>query len=82
MESVKQFAARRRRVIGANIIRARGQNGLSQRKLAKILGVEQPTVYKWEHGIHSPSKSYLERIAVALSTSTEELEREHQEQAA
>lgn len=40
----------------------RKEHGLSQRKLAKLLGVDQITIRDWGRNKHKPSKKLLERI--------------------
>lgn len=42
---------------GAELRQLRLQLGLSQQKLAKILGVHQPTVSRWERGMSPVPKS-------------------------
>jgi len=36
-------------------------HGLSQEKFAKLIGVDETTVAKWERGKHTPSKKILEK---------------------
>jgi transcriptional regulator with XRE-family HTH domain len=44
----------------------RKKRGLSQAKLAEIVGVEQPTVQRWETGKRLPDLDALHRLATAL----------------
>lgn len=53
--------------IGQRIKAARQSAGLSQSRLAELLGVTQPTVSGWE-GHSEPSVQMLLRIAEALGT--------------
>jgi DNA-binding transcriptional regulator YiaG len=36
--------------------------GLSQRKLARMLGVRHNSVWRWEHGIRTPAERYMQRL--------------------
>lgn len=56
----------KRKLVGANIRRARQASGLSINKLAKQLGIPRDQLSKWENGVHEPSWGYLGQIAVAL----------------
>jgi transcriptional regulator with XRE-family HTH domain len=47
---------------------ARRALGLSQRKMAKKLGVDPATLMGWEAGRHQPTWKRLESIARALQT--------------
>lgn len=48
---------------------ARIENGLSQKELAKIIGVSQQTIAKWEKGITTPSQfSQIRQISKELDT--------------
>lgn len=44
----------------------RKKRGLSQAKLAEIIGVEQPTIQRWESGKRMPDLDSLEALAKAL----------------
>jgi transcriptional regulator with XRE-family HTH domain len=44
----------------------RKRRGLSQAKLAEIIGVEQPTVQRWESGNRMPDLESLDALAKAL----------------
>jgi len=48
------------------LIQARKEAGLSQRDLAEILGVKQPTVAKFEHHNGDPKLSTIQRYALAV----------------
>jgi transcriptional regulator with XRE-family HTH domain len=39
-------------------------HGLSQEKFAKLIGVDETTVAKWERGKHQPSKKLIEKFSV------------------
>ena len=47
----------------------REQAGLSQVDLAQIIGVDVNTVWRWENGRSSPTRS-IQKLAQALNTST------------
>ncbi len=51
------------RYVGRHIARLREDAGLSQRELARSLGVKQPTVANWELGKREPTLSQLVEIA-------------------
>jgi len=44
----------------------RKEHGLSQRKLARLLGVDQATIRDWENGKHKPNKKLLDRITIVI----------------
>lgn len=46
---------------------ARLKNGFSQRKLAKLIGVTEVTISRWENGSRVPNASYLANLASVLS---------------
>lgn len=52
--------------IGSNIRQARIAADLSQRELAKRLGVSSVAVFKWENGKSCPSADRLPALADAL----------------
>lgn len=54
------------RAVAAKVITFRAHNGLSQRDLAKVLGMTQPQVARLEGGEHEPAQSTLIRLAGAL----------------
>ncbi len=49
------------------------RKGLSQKELAEILKVAQPSVYSWESGRCAPSAKLLPALAAALGCSIDEL---------
>lgn len=53
--------------IGARLERARAARGISQKRLATLVGVERPTVCRWERGARIPSIPALLRTAAALA---------------
>ena len=54
------------RAVAIAVIRYRSQHGLSQRALAKQLGMPQPHVARLELGEHNPSVDMLQRLAQGL----------------
>ena len=48
--------------MGDKIKSYRKEHGLSQRKLAKLLSVDQTTIRDWERNTHKPSKKLIKRI--------------------
>jgi transcriptional regulator with XRE-family HTH domain len=52
--------------VGDKIRAYRFMYGLSQRKLAKLLGVDQTTIRDWESNRHKPSKKFLMKITIIL----------------
>lgn len=53
---------------------ARAARGLSQQDLADILGVEQPTVQRWETGVREPKTiDMLVKLCDALDVSADAL---------
>ena len=59
--------------LGRNIAEMRKWRDLTQRDLAKILGISQSHVAKWETDKAQPRSKTLEEIAKALNVSVEEL---------
>lgn len=47
--------------------------GLTQRELARRVGVDRSTVTKWELGISAPKARDIPRLATELNCSTDEL---------
>ncbi len=54
------------RLVAAQLIRHRSENGLSQRALAGRLGVSQPRVVELESGEKNPTLDTLVKIAAAI----------------
>lgn len=52
--------------ISVAVVKYRGDHGLSQRKLAVMLGMSQPQVARLETGEHSPSLETIQRLATKL----------------
>ncbi|MHB9010704.1 MAG: helix-turn-helix transcriptional regulator [Ignavibacteriaceae bacterium] len=48
--------------IGDKVIAYRKEHGLSQRKLAELLSVDQSTIRDWENNKHKPSKKLFKSI--------------------
>jgi len=55
--------------LGGNIARARSGAGISQRELARRVGVSSPTMTNWERGQHEPPAGKLLAIAQACNVS-------------
>jgi transcriptional regulator with XRE-family HTH domain len=49
--------------IGKNIQGMRKEIGLTQKQLAEVLGVAQPTIRKWESGFNEPNISTLDKLS-------------------
>lgn len=52
---------------------ARKAKGLTQSQVAESLGVEQPTVQRWESGVNEPSNRYIRHLAVLLGVSVSDI---------
>lgn len=59
--------------LGQNIAELRKLRELTQRDLAKLLGVSQSHVAKWETDKAQPRSKALERLAEALDVTVEEI---------
>lgn len=59
--------------IGARLGRARAARGISQERLARLTGVERPTVCRWERGLRLPSIAALLRAAAVLEVPAADL---------
>lgn len=68
--------------VGEKIAEKRKQIGLSQRSLAKLSGVSQPTISAIESSTKSPSTVTISLIAKALKVQTSELLDDEKEAAA
>lgn len=54
------------RAVAIAVVRYRAEHGLSQRALAKHLGMPQPHIARLELGEHNPSVEMLQRLAQGL----------------
>ena len=54
--------------IAKDVIRARIENKITQKELAKRLNTTQSVISRLEQGESSPSISFLKRVAAALNT--------------
>jgi putative transcriptional regulator len=52
---------------------ARAHAGLTQTELARLAGVRQPHIARWERGDHLPRVDSAIRVAAALKTTVEAL---------
>ena len=55
------------------IYKERVRAGMSQKELAKAVGVSTKTIQRYEHGIHDMPASILKRIAIVLNVSADYL---------
>jgi transcriptional regulator with XRE-family HTH domain len=51
---------------GENIRARREELGINQYQLAELLGVRQPTVWRWEKGQMEPRRRHKSRLAEVL----------------
>jgi len=58
-----------------NMKKDRLKLGLSQRDLAKLVGVSLPTIATWEQGVGQPSESNYKKLRLALGYQDEEEEK-------
>lgn len=58
---------------GFRIVRARKMAGITQKELAKRLGVKPSQISHWENGFRKPKVQTLQRIALALGVDFSEL---------
>jgi transcriptional regulator with XRE-family HTH domain len=56
------------RLWGENIKLHREVHGLTQYELADLIGVAQPTVWRWERGQMEPRRGHKAQLASALHT--------------
>lgn len=56
-----------------NLKDKREEKGLTQMELAKLVGIAQPTIAKYENGIQTPNAVTAVQIAKCLGTTAEEL---------
>ena len=59
--------------LGKRIAEARHKRGLTQRDLARLVGVTAQAVSKWERGGSCPDISILDEVADALEVSVLDL---------
>jgi transcriptional regulator with XRE-family HTH domain len=59
--------------LGKRIAEARHKRGLTQRDLARLVGVTAQAVSKWERGGSCPDISILDEVADALDVSVSDL---------
>lgn len=64
---------KRHAILGETIRKARLEQGLSQRVLARMIGTSQSTLFNIEHGNSDAKASTLFRIADALDVKVETL---------
>lgn len=60
-------------MLGENLKAARSAAGLKQREVADRLGVEQPTVQRWEAGKREPDNATLRRLAEIFGVKVSDL---------
>ncbi len=58
---------------GFRLSERRKQQRLSQVELGQIIGVSNKTISKWENGASKPGVDTVEKLALALNTTTDEL---------
>lgn len=51
---------------GENLKRVRQEKGVSQRKLAQMLSIDESNISKWEHNKISPQVAWVYKIAEIL----------------
>ena len=56
------------RLVAAELVRHRAENGLSQRALAATLGISQPRVAELESGEKNPTFDTIAKIAAAIGS--------------
>ena len=54
------------RAVAAQLVAYRAEHGLSQRELARRLGMKQPAIARLEAGEHTPTLPTLERLSRGL----------------
>ena len=59
--------------LSVRLYELRNDNGLSQQKLAKEIGVSQKAIDFWEKGINEPKASYVVKLALFFKVSTDYL---------
>lgn len=58
--------------LGTYIQRARKHNKMSQIELARIIGVQEETISRWEHGDTAPKEDYMPGLIAALKVNDSE----------
>jgi|AGTN01.2.fsa_nt_gi Predicted transcriptional regulators len=59
--------------LGSRIKALRTDSGLSQPKLAKIIGVNNSAISFWENDVNEPKANYIVKLAKAFNITTDEL---------
>lgn len=54
--------------LGGKITRYKNTHGMSTKKLAKVLGVDEGTVSQWERNERVPMKGRMEKVLAALKS--------------
>lgn len=54
--------------LGEKIIAFRRIHGLSQKKLASLIGIDSTTIGSWERDEHKPIKTHLSKLTLFIST--------------
>lgn len=62
------------RRLGKYLLKARKERGISQRRLAKMVGISYQTIMNYEKAITKPSRSKLRTLITALDLNIDELE--------
>lgn len=57
------------------ITKLRLAKGLTQAELAKAVGVDQTAVHMWESGKNNPRFTHLQKLAIALDCTVDEIMR-------
>lgn len=64
--------------IGARLTKYRKENGITQEKLAEIIGVDSKTIGRWERNEYQPSAELLKKIAEAMNVRVSDLIDDHE----
>ena len=56
-----------------NLIKIRKRQGLSQEKLAELIGVSRGSISKWETGKKTPNADNIAELAIVLNVSSDYL---------
>ena len=65
-ETLEQTVSTARAAIMSDIISARNEQGISQRKLAEMSGIKQPVIARMENGTNSPQLDTVLKVLGAL----------------